>query len=165
MALPYRCTCIHSFFPGIGSHDEPRSYDCNGTGAQNWVINPGTTSVQVAGTNYCLDAGSCAYILPILSRNSLTSLSLLAPASGTQMKIWDCYSGIAAQTWYYTSDERISLQGAGTFTLFQVLFTGLLNEHLLGQCLDLTNGSDADGNIMQIWQCTDSDTNQIWSLS
>ena len=33
------------------------SYDCNGTGAQNWVIGSGTTSVQVAGTNYCLDAG------------------------------------------------------------------------------------------------------------
>ena len=34
------------------------SYDCNGTNAQKWVINPGQTSVQVAGTNYCLDAGS-----------------------------------------------------------------------------------------------------------
>ena len=35
------------------------SYDCNGTNAQKWIINRDTTSVQVAGTNYCLDAGSC----------------------------------------------------------------------------------------------------------
>lgn len=36
------------------------SYDCNGTPAQNWVINSGSTAVQVAGQNYCIDAGSCA---------------------------------------------------------------------------------------------------------
>ncbi|KAJ3555392.1 hypothetical protein NM688_g2600 [Phlebia brevispora] len=102
-------------------------YDCNGTGAQQWVINSGTTAVQVAGTNYCLDAGD-------------------SPADGTQMKIWECYSGIAAQTWYYTSDDRISLQNQGF-------------------CLDLTNGDETDGNVMQIWECTDDDTNQVWTLN
>ncbi|KAJ3555746.1 hypothetical protein NM688_g2403 [Phlebia brevispora] len=100
-------------------------YDCNGTGAQNWIINEGTTAVQVAGTNYCLDAGD-------------------SPENGTQMKIWECYSGLAAQTWYYTSDNRISLQNQGF-------------------CLDLTNGSSDDGNVMQIWECTDDDTNQVWT--
>ena len=34
------------------------SYDCNGTGAQQWSLNAGTTAVQVANTNFCLDAGS-----------------------------------------------------------------------------------------------------------
>jgi hypothetical protein len=33
------------------------SYDCNGTGAQKWVINRGNTKVRVNGTNFCLDAG------------------------------------------------------------------------------------------------------------
>ena len=33
------------------------SYDCNGSAAQKWLINAGQTAVQVAGTNYCLDAG------------------------------------------------------------------------------------------------------------
>lgn len=60
------------------------------------------------------------------------------------MKIWQCYSGIAAQTWYYTNDQRISLENQGF-------------------CLDLTNGSTADGNILQIWGCTTGDTNQIWT--
>ena len=39
------------------------SYDCNGTGAQNWVLNAGQTAVQLAGTNFCLDAGSSEYSL------------------------------------------------------------------------------------------------------
>lgn len=29
------------------------------------------------------------------------------------MKIWECFSGLAAQTWYYTGDDRISLQNQG----------------------------------------------------
>lgn len=33
-------------------------YDCNGTPAQDWVISRGAGSVKLAGTNYCLDAGS-----------------------------------------------------------------------------------------------------------
>ena len=39
------------------------SYDCNGTNAQKWSINSATTAVQVAGTNYCLDAGSSTFRL------------------------------------------------------------------------------------------------------
>ncbi|KAJ3539137.1 hypothetical protein NM688_g6411 [Phlebia brevispora] len=102
-------------------------YDCNGTGAQNWVISSGTTAVQVAGQNFCLDAGD-------------------SPADGTRMKIWECYSGLAAQTWYYTDDDRIALQNQGF-------------------CLDLTNGDSHDGTVMQIWKCTDHNTNQVWTLS
>lgn len=41
------------------------SYDCNGTGAQKWVLNRGNGKVQVAGTNFCLDAGSSAYLVPV----------------------------------------------------------------------------------------------------
>ena len=39
------------------------SYDCNGTNAQKWIINRANTKVQVAGTNYCLDAGSSTHSL------------------------------------------------------------------------------------------------------
>src|ERR1700733_1964017 len=42
------------------------SYDCNGTNAQKWLINRGNTKVQVAGTHFCLEAGS--------SMSSLSSL-------------------------------------------------------------------------------------------
>ncbi|KAJ3557945.1 hypothetical protein NM688_g1200 [Phlebia brevispora] len=97
-------------------------YDCNGTGAQNWVLSTGTTSVQLSGTNYCLDIGS-------------------PPANGVQMEIWQCESGLAAQTWTYSSNT-------------------LANQ---GFCLDLTNGDTTDGNIVQIWQCVAGNANQMWT--
>ena len=60
------------------------------------------------------------------------------------MKIWQCYAGLSQQTWYYTDDDRIALENQG-------------------QCLDLTNGSKTNGNIVQIWKCTDNDSNQAWT--
>ncbi|KAJ3556356.1 hypothetical protein NM688_g2074 [Phlebia brevispora] len=69
-------------------------YDCNGTPAQQWNIVRGSTKVQLAGTNFCLDAGS-------------------DPASGVGMKIWQCYANLAAQQWYYTDDNRIAVQNHG----------------------------------------------------
>ncbi|KAF5376989.1 hypothetical protein D9615_007348 [Tricholomella constricta] len=100
-------------------------YDCNGTGAQKWQVKRGNTKIKVAGTNFCLDAGS-------------------TPASGVGMKIWTCYDNLAAQAWYYTNDNRIALAGAG-------------------QCLDLPNGVLTNSNVVQTWQCTDNNNNQVWT--
>eukprot|EP00914_Ancora_sagittata_P001072 GHVO01002830.1.p1 GENE.GHVO01002830.1~~GHVO01002830.1.p1 ORF type:complete len:287 (-),score=7.29 GHVO01002830.1:45-905(-) len=100
-------------------------YDCNETNAQRWVISRGSTKVQVAGTNYCLDAGS-------------------TPGDGTKMKIWECYDNLSAQQWYFTDDNRISLENQG-------------------KCLDLTDGSKANGNTLQIWSCGDGNAYQVWT--
>ncbi|KAL0951942.1 hypothetical protein HGRIS_008594 [Hohenbuehelia grisea] len=62
-------------------------YDCNGTGAQQWVINTGDTKVQLAGTNFCLDAGS-------------------EPGNAVRMKIWTCYDNLPAQAWRYDEATR-----------------------------------------------------------
>ena len=35
------------------------SFDCNETNVQKWIINCANTKVCVAGTNSCLDAGTC----------------------------------------------------------------------------------------------------------
>ena len=75
----------------------PYSYDCNGTPAQNWTITTGETKVQLAGTNFCLDAGS-------------------TPGNGVGMKIWQCYAGLAAQEWYLTDDNRIALENQGSYS-------------------------------------------------
>lgn len=66
-------------------------YDCNGSGAQKWILSRGRTQLQVAGTNFCLDAGS-------------------HPGNGVGMKIWECYEGLAAQEWIY-SRNRVRLAG------------------------------------------------------
>ncbi|KAG6828382.1 hypothetical protein H0H92_008182 [Tricholoma furcatifolium] len=102
-------------------------YDCNGTGAQKWVLQRGPTSVNVEGTDFCLDAGS-------------------SPASGVGLKIWTCYEGLAAQTWYYTDDNRIALENQG-------------------QCVDLTNGVLTNSNQLQTWLCTNNDLNQVWTTT
>ncbi|KAL0947890.1 hypothetical protein HGRIS_010525 [Hohenbuehelia grisea] len=65
-------------------------YDCNGTGAQKWVITRGGQQIKLSGTNYCLDAGS-------------------KPASGIKMKIWQCYDNLPAQQWTYLPDDFIRL--------------------------------------------------------
>ncbi|RSH83651.1 hypothetical protein EHS25_005555 [Saitozyma podzolica] len=66
-------------------------YDCNGTPAQNWILNRGETKVMLAGTNFCLDATQ-GY-----------------PPDGTKMKIWTCYDGLPQQDWWWTDDNRIAL--------------------------------------------------------
>ncbi|GLB36859.1 putative G-X-X-X-Q-X-W domain-containing protein [Lyophyllum shimeji] len=68
------------------------------------------------------------------------------PANGVGMKIWTCYDGLPAQDWVVTPDNRIAL----------------LNQ---GQCLDLTNGVHVNSNLVQTWQCTANDANQVWTLA
>ncbi|KAF8198504.1 G-X-X-X-Q-X-W domain-containing protein [Pholiota molesta] len=80
-------------------------YDCNGTPAQNWLFTRGSTKVQLAGTNFCLDAGS-------------------SPANGIGLKIWQCFDNLPAQQWFYTDDDRIALDGQGTYHILLHSKTG-----------------------------------------
>ena len=70
------------------------SFDCNNTPAQNWNIVLGQGHVQLAGTGFCLDAGS-------------------NPANGVGMKIWQCFDNLPAQDWFYTADDRVALTNQG----------------------------------------------------
>ncbi|KAJ8700662.1 hypothetical protein PTI98_003670 [Pleurotus ostreatus] len=85
-------------------------YDCNGTGAQKWIVQKGQTKVRLAGTNFCLDAGSSKRV----SSNFLNQLTHDSdPANSVRMKIWQCYDNLPAQEWYYTGDNRIALFNKG----------------------------------------------------
>ncbi|KAL0952119.1 hypothetical protein HGRIS_008748 [Hohenbuehelia grisea] len=99
-------------------------YDCNGSGAQNWIINTASTKVQLAGTNFCLDAGS-------------------TPGNGVGMKIWQCYDNLPAQQWYLTDDNRIALQNQG---LCLDLPSGRLDNSNQAQTWQCT-----DNNFNQVW--------------
>ncbi|CAA7269993.1 unnamed protein product [Cyclocybe aegerita] len=99
-------------------------YDCNDTPAQRWFITRGSTKIQLAGTNFCLDAGE-------------------SPANGVGLKIWQCYDNLPAQQWHYTDDNRIALEGQGQCTdLTNGLFTNG-NQLQTWQCTDF--------NTNQIW--------------
>lgn len=54
------------------------SYDCNGTGAQNFEAKRGPTQIKVKGQNLCLDAGT-------------------DPKSGSKVHLWQCYPGLKQQ--------------------------------------------------------------------
>jgi len=69
-------------------------FDCNGSTAQQWLIAHGNTQVKLAGTNFCLDAGS-------------------NPANFVGMKIFQCFEGLPQQSWFYTDDERIAVTNMG----------------------------------------------------
>ncbi|KAJ8514796.1 hypothetical protein ONZ45_g7693 [Pleurotus djamor] len=99
--------------------------DCNGKANQMWAFSPGTTQVHLADTDWCLDAGN-------------------DPADGVQMKIWQCYQNLPAQTWYYTDDNRLAVKDKG-------------------ECLDLEGGKTFNGNLVQTWKCTDNNINQVWT--
>ncbi|KAF9466903.1 ricin B lectin domain-containing protein [Collybia nuda] len=112
---------------GVFANGTPvQIYDCNDTPAQGWRLNSEGTSIVLWGTDFCLDAGS-------------------NPGNGVGMKIWTCYGDLPAQSWYWSDDNRITLQGKGL-------------------CLDLPNGSTQNGNQVQTWQCSNGNTNQIWGV-
>jgi hypothetical protein len=60
------------------------------------------------------------------------------------MKIWQCFDNLAAQAWTYSSSHTLKLQSAN-------------------ECLDLTNGATTNGNQLQVFQCFQGNTNQIWN--
>ncbi|KAF4579418.1 hypothetical protein EYR36_001229 [Pleurotus pulmonarius] len=99
-------------------------YDCNGTGAQKWIVQKGQTKVRLAGTNFCLDAGS-------------------KPGNSIRMKIWTCYDNLPAQEWYYTGDNRIALFNKG---LCLDLTDGRLNN-----ANQLQTWKCTDFNTNQVW--------------
>ncbi|KAL7409326.1 ricin B lectin domain-containing protein [Mrakia frigida] len=99
-------------------------YDCNWTPAQEWIWNEGSTKIQLANTNFCLDAGS-------------------NPASGIGMKIWQCYPGLPAQQFYRTGDKRFAVEGKGQCL---DLTDGRLDNSVQSQTWKCT-----DRNTNQIW--------------
>ncbi|GMK53993.1 hypothetical protein CspeluHIS016_0105790 [Cutaneotrichosporon spelunceum] len=65
--------------------------------------------------------------------------------NGSPVRLKLCNKSLL-QNWYYTDDDRLAVTGAGL-------------------CLDLTEGSDANGNGLQVWQCGDGNTNQVWTTN
>lgn len=63
------------------------------TTSSQWDITFGDNpSIQISGTNYCLDAG-------------------VGPHNNGPAKLYTCYPGASQQDWYYTNDNRIAITG------------------------------------------------------
>ncbi|KAL0565791.1 hypothetical protein V5O48_016228 [Marasmius crinis-equi] len=53
--------------------------------------------------------------------------------------------------------------GNGTWVLPQFPLTGPIKTYDGTKCLDVKDGSDANGNLLQIWTCVEGSTNQQWT--
>lgn len=147
-------------------------YDCNGSGAQQWVWNQADTKIKLAGTSesFFNDAFHFSVEVP-WGRRKLTSFSSVqdfcldtgaSPGNGVLMKIWTCYDNLPAQAFYRQlrrvflpssrcSSPSRSLPFADTLRLyFASPFEGTADNRFAvtgkGQCLDLTNGRADNSN-------------------
>lgn len=77
---------------------------------------------------------SPSHSLRLLIARLTAPSSVLKDVPGVSADVrFQCYSGLAAQTWNYGSDNHIKLASAN-------------------QCLDLTDGNKNPGNQVQIWE-------------
>lgn len=101
-------------------------------GLQTWNIVQGSAStIQLAGTNYCLDAGS-------------------TPGNGNDMKIYTCYPGLTQQTWYYTTDNHIALYN-GNQCLDVKAESGTIQSEPYGSLKNVQTWQCSGPDVNQIW--------------
>jgi hypothetical protein len=81
--------------------------------AAGWDISPGSGSVVLSGTGFAMDAG-----VPVLIMVYSRYVQAVRPKGGwmmrgndTDVQTWTSYPGLAAQTWYLTTDGRIAITG------------------------------------------------------
>jgi hypothetical protein len=82
------------------------------------------------------------------------------------MKIWQCFDNLANQNWSYTSSHNLKFQSASMFLVLVHLdvISWLLTVISPDECLDLTNGDKTNGNQLQVFQCFQGNTNQVWTV-
>ncbi|KAH6866027.1 ricin B lectin domain-containing protein [Coprinopsis sp. MPI-PUGE-AT-0042] len=65
--------------------------------------------------------------------------------NGNTMKIWECYPTLPQQRWYIGDDSTIKF-----------------SDVRYGVCLDLTDGRLDNTNVLQTWECSANNNNQLW---
>jgi hypothetical protein len=91
-ALSSLCPCLTGAMQWClrARADDIRSIgNCNNAANQKWQMARGSTAVKLAGTNFCLDAGS-------------------NPANGVQMKIWQVSVGSTSRSSRRSNPLRVS---------------------------------------------------------
>ncbi|KAH6871958.1 carbohydrate-binding module family 13 protein/putative endo-1,3-beta-glucanase, partial [Coprinopsis sp. MPI-PUGE-AT-0042] len=119
---------------GVFTNGTPvQIYDCNGSEAQRWLYNWGPTINDLS-----LRLAHTDFCLDAGS-------NFLPQPNGNKLKIWACDSSLPQQRWI----------GIGTNTI-------KLADVQFGICLDLTEGILDNGNVVQTWECSANNANQVW---
>lgn len=69
--------------------------------------------------------------------------------------VFEVCSGTVLQNWTLTAGSSISGPGP----------VGQLKIGPDNKCLDVTNGNTTDGTKLQMWDCVDGNTNQLWTVN
>ncbi|KAJ7089587.1 ricin B lectin domain-containing protein [Mycena epipterygia] len=115
---------------------------CTGGPNQQWTFETGPTLAPPppfgtpATNQYIHSTGDAAKCLTAASNTD-----------GAAVEIEDCVSGGSASQNWTIPESDLTLQIFGD------------------KCLDVTGGAAANGTPLQIWTCTEGNTNQFWSLS
>ncbi|KAJ7728573.1 ricin B lectin domain-containing protein [Mycena maculata] len=89
-------------------------------------------------------AGQTVFLKPVATDASC--LTATTNADGAAVIIDQCTNATALNSWVFPN----GLNEVGTLQIFG------------DKCLDVTNGVDADGTLLQIWTCATGNTNQMW---
>ncbi|KAH6890203.1 carbohydrate-binding module family 13 protein, partial [Coprinopsis sp. MPI-PUGE-AT-0042] len=119
---------------GVFANGTPvQIYDCNGTAAQKWVFVRNQVQAQIRLAN---------------TNFCLDAGDNPFQPNGNKLKIWECYPTLTQQRWYIGDDSTIKLSDVryGQF----------------GVCLDLTDGRLDNTNVLQTWECSINNNNQLW---
>ena len=128
MGQPYKCEVF-----ALASRTEPRFsnpfYTLKLRLQRHWSSKLANQrqqyQVQLAGTSFCLDAGSGQWHESHNFRHLasiLTTNFVLVPANNVPMKIWKYFDNLPAQAWFYTADVRIVLTGTGKCLVLSSLY-------------------------------------------
>jgi len=116
-------------------------WGCSSTApTQNWLMEPiqsqpGWSTLRNVQSNLCLD-------LRAADNNPVVN--------GTAIQQYFCFAdSISTERWVAT--PAFNVPGYLTFT-----------NQVLNKCLDLNNGSSANGAKVQVWDCDSGNNNQLW---
>ncbi|KAH6890223.1 carbohydrate-binding module family 13 protein [Coprinopsis sp. MPI-PUGE-AT-0042] len=116
----------------------------NGTPVQIYDCNETEAQMWVfteAQTGYLIQLANTGFCLD----------SVIALPNGHPMKLWDCYFYLPQQQWGATDNNLIKL--------FNLQYAPD------GVCLDLTEGRLDNANVVQTWECSPNNPNQVWTTS
>ncbi|KAJ7037715.1 ricin B lectin domain-containing protein [Mycena alexandri] len=111
-------------------------YDCNGSTTQKWYGSSPRMANPADGSEWALDIANST---PTNGLAAVLNHSGDGGEDGSPTQSWSGFQGPDVP------EIRLSLSTDKTF------------------CLDLTNGSEASRNPLQIWECFAGNTNQKWT--
>ncbi|KAJ7509734.1 ricin B lectin domain-containing protein [Mycena galericulata] len=110
-------------------------------------------------------SGQTVFWKTVITTGNGNCLTATKNADGAAVVIQDCGTNATQlNSWVVPNGESQvgTLQIFGDKACISVDPSCPVPSDLVSKCLDVTNGADADGTLLQIWTCATGNTNQMW---